>query len=79
MREIRHIFWRSLAPGCTSFSGPAAHMNYFHCTFVVGLCWIAEAANVRLIALSQSLLRSALLLAYTERVCLAAFVGITLA
>ena len=53
-------------------------MNYFHCTFVGGLCWIDEAANVRLIALSQSLFRSALLLVCTERICLAVFVGITL-
>lgn len=55
MREIWEIFWRFLALGCTSFGGPAAHMGYFHRTFVGGLRWIDEAAYARLIALSQFL------------------------
>lgn len=55
MREIGHIFWRFLALGCTSFGGPAAHIGYFHRTFVDRLRWIDEAAYARLIALSQFL------------------------
>ena len=69
-----------------SFGGPAAHIGYFHRTFVDRLRWIDEAAYARLIALSQFYLgldrvKSALLLACTERVCLVAclaFIGFTL-
>ena len=55
MRSIWEIFWRFLALGCTSFGGPAAHLGYFHRTFVDGLRWIDEAAYARLMALSQFL------------------------
>lgn len=55
MRSIWEIFWRFLALGCTSFGGPAAHLGYFHRTFVDGLRWIDEAAYARLIVLSQFL------------------------
>lgn len=55
MLNTWEIFWRFLVLGCTSFGGPAAHIGYFHRTFVDGLRWIDEAAYARLVALSQFL------------------------
>jgi chromate transporter len=55
MIKIWEVFWRFLALGCMSFGGPAAHIGYFHRTFVEKLRWIDEESYARLIALSQFL------------------------
>lgn len=55
MLKVWDVFWRFLALGCMSFGGPAAHIGYFHRTFVEKLRWIDEESYARLIALSQFL------------------------
>ena len=52
---IVDIFWRFLWLGCISFGGPAAHISYFHKTFVERLRWLTPADYGQLVALSQFL------------------------
>ncbi|MFT4810626.1 MAG: chromate transporter [Paraglaciecola sp.] len=55
MKKSGEIFWRFLLLGCISFGGPAAHIGYFHRTFVQKLEWLSSDAFAKLISLSQIL------------------------
>lgn len=44
-----------LALGCTSFGGPAAHIGFFHETFVSRRRWLSEREFANLVALCQFL------------------------
>lgn len=49
------IFWTFLKLGCIAFGGPAAHLVFFHQTFVQRLHWLNEAEYSQLVALAQIL------------------------
>lgn len=49
------VFGRFLWLGSIGFGGPAAHLGYFHTTFVKQLHWIDETQFSRLVSLSQFL------------------------
>ena len=55
MGNLLEVFWRFLCLGCVSFGGPAAHIGYFHTSFVQKYKWIDEHSYARLVALSQFL------------------------
>lgn len=55
MHKTLEVFWRFLGLGFISFGGPAAHIGYFHKTFVQKLNWIDEQSYAKLISLSQFL------------------------
>ncbi len=55
MKTSWEVFWRFLLLGCISFGGPAAHIGYFHHTFVQKLAWLSNDAYAKLISLSQIL------------------------
>lgn len=49
------IFRTFFALGWVSFGGPAAHIGYFHHTFVEKLRWVSEQEYAQFVALSQFL------------------------
>lgn len=55
MKKCWEVFWRFLLLGCVSFGGPAAHIGYFHRTFVIKLNWLNEDTYAKLLSLSQIL------------------------
>ncbi len=50
--EIFHLFFRL---GCTSFGGPAAHIGFFHKTFVDEHRWLSNEQYAAIVALCQFL------------------------
>jgi chromate transporter len=55
LKLITEIFWRFILLGCVSFGGPAAHIGYFHRTFVKKLAWLTPDTYGQLVSLSQIL------------------------
>ena len=53
--KVFEVFLRFLLMGCVSFGGPAAHIAYFHNTFVENLKWVAAGRYAQLVAISQFL------------------------
>ncbi len=49
------VLWVALRLGLTSFGGPAAHLGYFHETYVHRRRWLDEATYADLVALCQFL------------------------
>ncbi|MEG2687466.1 MAG: chromate transporter, partial [Christensenellaceae bacterium] len=49
------IFFTFLKLGCLSFGGPAAHLVFFHQTFVKQLNWLDDQQYAQLVALAQIL------------------------
>ena len=55
MSNSFHIFWIFLRLGCISFGGPAAHLVFFHQTFVIKKKWLTESEYSQIVALTQLL------------------------
>lgn len=55
MQPIFAVFQQFFILGWISFGGPAAHLGYFHKTFVEKLHWLSDKEYVQLVALSQFL------------------------
>ncbi|WP_407307522.1 chromate transporter, partial [Acinetobacter sp.] len=53
--HYRTIFLIFLKLGCVAFGGPAAHLIFFHQTFVKQLNWINDQQYAQLVALAQIL------------------------
>lgn len=53
--SVRDVLLVFLKLGLTAFGGPAAHIGYFHETFVVRRRWLTEANFAALVALCQFL------------------------
>ena len=53
--HYRTIFLNFLKLGCLAFGGPAAHLVFFHQTFVKQLNWLDDQQYAQLVALAQIL------------------------
>lgn len=53
--HYRTIFLNFLKLGCLAFGGPAAHLVFFHHTFVKQLNWLDDQQYAQLVALAQIL------------------------
>ena len=53
--HYRTIFLNFLKLGCLAFGGPAAHLVFFHQTFVKQLNWLDDRQYAQLVALAQIL------------------------
>lgn len=53
--HYRTIFLNFLKLGCLAFGGPAAHLVFFHQTFVKKLNWLDDQQYAQLVALAQIL------------------------
>ncbi len=55
MQRYWQIFWLFFKLGCTSFGGPAAHLVFFHQSFVLNKQWLSAAEYAQIVALCQLL------------------------
>lgn len=55
LKLLWEIFVISFRLGCTSFGGPAAHLGYFHQTYVKQKKWLTDEEYADLVALGQFL------------------------
>ncbi|MGG0815897.1 chromate efflux transporter [Paenibacillus alvei] len=54
-KKIQETFMTALQLGVTSFGGPAAHIGYFHRTYVRQLKWVTDQQFADMLAVSQML------------------------